>query len=222
MTIMTINVRSIGVNARSTARIHRAGMAAIAGAIALAISLLGHDVASILGIDGNLDVPGTLATLLSYASLTVAFGLLFIGSLGFAAVVMRSDRILTKIGAGGVSLAFGLIALGFGFATVVSLVSPSETIFVGDMLAGIGIVALLPLASLVLGVALLRADVVSRRIAWLMVVTGPAMVLGVFVEVPLLGIAVFAGPLCAVWALIGRDLLSADPAAVEENAAALA
>ena len=99
---MTINAQSIRLNTQSTARIHRAGMAASVGALALALSLLGHEVASRMGADGNIDVPGTLGNLLSYGSLTIAWGLLFLGSLGFTALMMRSDRRLLKIGAGAV------------------------------------------------------------------------------------------------------------------------
>lgn len=219
MITMGINVQSLGLNNRSTARIHRAGAAAIAGAIALALSLLGHDVGRIMGIDGNLDVPGTLANLLSYGSLTIAWGLLFVGSLGFAAVAMRADQRLLTGGSGFVSLALGLIAMGFGFATVVALVSPSTTIFVGDMLAGIGIVVLLPLASFVLGIALVRTEIVPRLTAWLMVATGPAVVAGVFIDAPLLGILVFAGPLCVVWVLIGRELIATSEPVTEPDAA---
>ena len=47
-------------------------MAAIAGAIALAISLFGDDLTRFLGIDRTIDTPGTLGFFLSYGSLSLA------------------------------------------------------------------------------------------------------------------------------------------------------
>jgi hypothetical protein len=218
---MTINIQSIGLNARSTARIHRAGAAAIAGAIVLAISLVGHDVARFLGLDGNLDVPGSLATLLSYSSLTIAFGLLFLGSLGLTALMMRSDRRLLKVGAGAVSLGLAGTTLGFGFAALAGLTRFASAIMIGEIVGAVSMMILFTFGSLVLGVAFLRSKVVSRTIAWLMIAVGPGIVLGSVIGVPILDLVLFAGPVCAVWILIGRDLIAADPAAVEENAAAV-
>jgi hypothetical protein len=216
------NVQSIGVNAPSTARIHRAGTAAIAGAIALAISLIGHDVARYLGVDGTIDVPGTLGFFLSYASLSLAWGLLFLGSLGFAAMMMRTDHRLLKVGAGAVSLGLAGTALGFGFAALVGLAGLSGLVgsaavgdltMIGEIVALPSMMLLLTLGSLVLGVALLRTGIASRTIAGLMIAVGPGLILGAVIGVPVLDLVLFAGPLCVVWALIGRDLLAADATA---------
>jgi hypothetical protein len=220
--LVAINVRSIGVNGPSTARIHRAGTAAIAGAIALAISLIGHDVARYLGVDGTIDVPGTLGFFLSYASLSLAWGLLFLGSLGFAATMMHTDHRLLKVGAGAVSLGLAGTALGFGFAALVGLAGLSGLVgsaavgdltMIGEIVALPSMMLLLTLGSLVLGVALLRTGIASRTIAGLMIAVGPGLILGAVIGVPVLDLVLFAGPLCVVWALIGRDLLAADATA---------
>lgn len=217
MQLMTINVRSLGMNARTTTRIHQAGGAAILGAIALAISLLGHEAARYLGIDGTIDVPGTLGFFLSYGSLSLAWGLLFLGSLGFAAVVMRTDRRLVKVGAGAVSLGLAGTALGFGFAALAGLGGLGGVAIIGEMVAAPSMMLLFTLGSLVLGSSLLRAEIVSRTIAGLMIAVGPGMILGAMISVPVLDVVLFAGPICAVWALIGYDLLSTD-ATIKEPA----
>lgn len=214
---MTINVRSLGVNARTTTRIHRAGMAAIAGAIALAISLIGHEAARYLGIDGTIDVPGTLGFFLSYGSLSLAWGLLALGSFGFAALVMRTDDRLVKVGSGAVSLGLAGTALGFGFAALAGLAGLEDVAMIGEMIAAPSMMFLFTLGSLVLGISLLRTEIVSRTIAGLMIAVSPGMILGVMIGVPVLDIVLFAGPVCAVWALIGRELFAAD-STIEEPA----
>lgn len=215
---MTINVRSLGVNTRTTTRIHRAGMAAIAGAIALAISLIGHEAAQYLGIDGTIDAPGTLGFLLSYGSLSLAWGLLALGSFGFAALVMGTDDRLVKIGAGAVSLGLAGTGLGFGFAALAGLAGLGDVAMIGEMIAAPSMMLLFTLGSLALGIGLLRTETVSQTIAGLMTAVGPGMILGVMIGVPVLDIVLFAGPVCAVWALIGYGLLSTD-ATIEESTA---
>ncbi|WP_336343015.1 hypothetical protein [Halalkalicoccus ordinarius] len=206
------------MNARTTTRINRAGMAAIAGSIALAISLIGHEVARYRGIDGTIDVPGTLGFFLSYGSLSLAWGLLFLGSLGFAALVMRTDDRLVKVGAGAVSLGLAGTALGFGFAALAGLAGLGDVAMIGEMIAAPSMMLLFTLGSLVLGIELLRTEIVSRAIAGLMTAVGPGMILGVMIGVPVLDIVLFAGPVCAVWALIGYDLLSTDTTIEEPSA----
>lgn len=215
---MTINVRSLGVNARTTTRIHRAGVAAIAGAIALAISLIGHGLADRLWTDANVDAPGTLAYYLSYGSLFVAWGLLFLGSLGLAAVAMRSDRRLLKGGAALVSLGLAGTTIGFGFATAAGLAGLGDVALVGDTVAGLSMMFVFTLGSLLAGIALLRSGIVSRTVAVLMILTGPAMLIGAMAAPAGIDIVLFAGPLCAAWILLGRELLAAD-SAIEEPAA---
>lgn len=207
---MTINVQSLGSNARSTARIHRAGVAAMAGAVALAASLLGHGVAGSLGVDSMIDTPGTLAYYLSYGSLFVAWGLLFLGSLGLAAVALRTGGRLLKGGAALVSVGLGGTALGFGFATAAGLAGLSETALMGDTVAGLSMMVVFTLGSLVTGIGLLRSGVASRTVAWLMIVTAPAMVVGAMVAPAGLDVLLFAGPPCAAWVLLGRELLGAN------------
>lgn len=214
---MTINVQSLGSNTRSTARIHRAGAAAIAGAVALAASLIGHGVAGYLGTDSMIDTPGTLAYYLSYGSLSVAWGLLFLGSLGFAAVAMRTGGRLLTGGAALVSIGLGATALGFGFATVASVAGLGDVALMGDAVAGLSMMIGFTLGSLVAGIALLRTESASRTVAWLMIATGPAMLIGGMAPLGGLGLVLFAGPLCAAWFLLGRELLGAT-AAVEEAA----
>lgn len=217
---MAINVQSFGLNDRSTTRIHRAGAAAIAGAIALALSLLGHDVARVMGFDGTINTPGTLGFFLSYASLTVGWGLLFVGSLGFAWMAFRSDGRLLKGGVSLVSLGLGGTTLGFGFAALVDLVGRGDLAMMGEIIGAISMMIVFTLGSLVAGVALVRSKIVSRTIAWLMVATGPAMLLGALV-VPVgtgLDLLLFAGPLCAAWILIGRELLATNTTAAEPDA----
>lgn len=218
---MVINVRYPGSNARSTARIHRAGAAAIAGAIALAASLIGHGVAGSLGADSMIDTPGTLAYYLSYGSLSVAWGLLFLGSLGFAAVALRSGRRLLKGGAALVSVGLGATALGFGFATIAGLAGLGDAALMGDAVAGLSMMLVFTLGSLVAGIALLRAEIASRTVAWLMIATGPAMLVGGLVAPAGLGLVLFAGPLCAAWFLLGRELLG-PTATIEEPTTVLA
>ncbi|WP_122087969.1 hypothetical protein [Halalkalicoccus subterraneus] len=215
---MTINVQSLGSNTRSTARIHRAGAAAIAGAVALAASLIGHGVADYLGTDSMIDTPGTLAYYLSYGSLSVAWGLLFLGSLGFAAVALRSGRQLLKDGAALVSIGLAGTTLGFGFATAAGLAGLGEVALMGDTVAGLSMMFVFTLGSLVAGIALLRAEIASRMVAWLMIATGPAMLVGAMVVPAGLDVVLFAGPLCAAWILLGRELLGAN-VAIEESAA---
>lgn len=212
---MTINVRSLEVNARTTTRIHRAGMAAIAGAIALAISLIGHGLADRLWTDANVDAPGTLAYYLSYGSLFVAWGLLILGSLGLAAVAMRSDRRLLKGGAALVSL--GLAGTTIGFATAAGLAGLGDVALMGDTVAGLSMMFVFTLGSLLAGIALLRSGIVSRTVAGLMILTGPAMLIGAMVAPVGIDIVLFAGPLCAAWILLGRELFAAD-SAIEEPA----
>lgn len=215
---VTINVQSLGLNNQSTARIHRAGLAAIAGSIALALSLLGHEIARVMGIDGNIDVAGTLGFLLSYGSLAIAWGLLFIGSLGFAWIAFRSDSRLLKTGTMLVSLGLGGTALGFGFATLAGLAGLGEVALMGDMVGAIGMLIVFTLGSLITGIALVRTEIVSRMIAWLMVIVGPSMVLGAMVAPIGLDLLLFAGPVCVVWLLIGRELLSASTKTSEPTA----
>ncbi|MCH7660062.1 MAG: hypothetical protein IH933_05610 [Euryarchaeota archaeon] len=217
---MAINVQSFGLNDRSTARIHRAGTAAIAGAIALALSLLGHDAARVMGIDGNIDTPGTLGFFLSYATLTVGWGLLFVGSLGFAWMAFRSGDRLLKAGVSLVSLGLGGTTLGFGFAALVGLVGRGDLAMIGELIGAPSMMLVFTIGSLVTGVALVRSKIVSRTIAWLMVATGPAMLLGALV-VPVgigLDLLLFAGPLCAAWILIGRELLATNTTTTEPDA----
>jgi hypothetical protein len=218
---MAINVQSLGLDNRSTTRIHRAGATAIAGAIALALSLIGHDVARVMGIDGTINTPSTLGFFLSYASLTVGWGLLFVGSLGFAWVAFRSGDRLLKVGTSLVSLGLGGTTLGFGFVALVGLVGRGDLAMIGELIGAPSMMLVFTLGSLVTGVALVRTGIVSRTIAWLMVATGPAMLLGALV-IPVgigLDLLLFAGPLCVVWVLIGRELLATSETAVEPDVA---
>ena len=96
---------------------------------------------------------------------------------------MRSDRRLLRIGADAVSLGLAGTALGFGFAALGGLAGLGDVAMIGEMIGAPSMMILFTLGWLVLGIALLRTDIVSRTITGLMAAIGPGMILGVLIGV---------------------------------------
>ncbi len=209
-------------------RVRTGGLAALAGGILLfafftivtALELLG--LLALYGTD-PVDNVGPLWYYAIEGSLVIVWSLVFIG---FAAMHVRLSGTGGRLLRAGTLLAVigsGMAAVGFAFATAAPVVGAIEIVTPANIAIGLGLMVGINLGTFLMGIGLLRASIVSKPFAALLIavlpatlVAGPigsALVLGPVVS--LIGVL----PLCAAIVLVGHYLRTQTPEVIPPTAA---
>lgn len=209
-------------------RVRAAGLAAIAGGTLLFAYFTITTVLELLGfltLHGTdpVDGVGTSWYYASEGSLLIAWTLVFVG---FAALhvrlsgeggrLLRAGTLLAAIGS-------GMAAVGFLFATAAPAVGAIGIVTPANIGIGLGLMVGINLGTFLMGIALLRASIVSRPFAALLIAVLPATLLagpvGFALGIGLIASMIAILPLCAAIVLVGHYLRTETPEIVPPTAA---